>query len=36
MYDIFKLINEICDFFEQRYSILISRMFFYIDNNIST
>ena len=36
MHNIFKLINEIYDFFEQRYLILINRMFFYINNNIST
>ena len=36
IYNILKLINEACDFFEQRYSIFINRMFFYIENNMPT
>ena len=36
IYNMFKLVNEVCDFYEQRYSTLINRMFFYIDDNLFT
>ena len=36
IYDILKSINEIYIFFENEYSILASRMFFYIDKNMFT
>ena len=36
IYNILKSINEAYDFFEQRYSIFIRRMFFYIDDNLFT
>ena len=36
MHNIFKSTNEACDFFRQRYSVLVNRMFFYIENNMST
>ena len=36
MYNIFKSINEIYNFFEQRYSTLVRKMFFYINDNLFT
>ena len=36
IYDIFKSINEACDFFEQKYLTLVRRIFFYINDNLFT
>ena len=36
IYNIFKSTNEACDFFEQKYSTFINRMFFYVNSNLFT
>ena len=36
IYDMLKSINEACDFFEQKYSTLVRRIFFYINDNLFT